>query len=126
TFSLHGALPISWSLESVVGATGAVEFVERAHVVVGELEVEDLSVLLDALTVCGLRQHDDVGLARPGDQPLRRGPPHPPGPPSHVRVCQMATGPERAVGLERHAAALAPVEETTPELERTELPLVDD
>jgi hypothetical protein len=57
-------------LEPAVGTAGAVEPVQRRHVLVGKLEVEDLRVLLDALAVCGFRQHDDVALQRPTDQNL--------------------------------------------------------
>ena len=49
-------------LEGAVGATRAVESVQGRHVVGGESEVEDLSVLLDALAMRGLRQHDEAVL----------------------------------------------------------------
>ena len=60
---------LGWSppvvLDGAVGATGLVEGVERGHVLGGEREVEDASVLDDPLAVGGLRQDDQVALQAP-------------------------------------------------------------
>ena len=60
------------ALEGAVGATGLVEGVERGHVLGGEREVEDASVLDDALAVGGLRQDDQVALQAPAQEDLGR------------------------------------------------------
>ena len=54
-------------LEGAVGAAGAVQPVQRPHVLIRELKVEDLRVSLDTLAVRGLRQHDQ-SCHEPGRQ----------------------------------------------------------
>jgi hypothetical protein len=113
-------------LDGAVGATGLVEGVERGHVLGGQREVEDASVLDDALAVGGLRQDDQVALQAPAQEDLRRRAPDALGDLADAPVAEMAAGAQRAVGLERDAALLARLEQAPAELERAELDLVDD
>src|SRR4051794_22452333 len=55
------------------GAAGPVEGVERAHVVLAELEVEDPGVLDDPLAPARLRDHDRALLDAPAEHDLHRG-----------------------------------------------------
>jgi len=88
-------------LEGAVGATGLVEGVERGHVPGGEREVEDASVLDDPLAVGGLGQDDQVALQAPAQEDLGRRAPDALGDLADAPVAEMATGTQRAVGLER-------------------------
>src|SRR5207248_10437671 len=60
SLSLHDALPIS------------LERCDRAHLLLVEVEVEDLEVGADALGCYGLRDHDVCGLEVPADHDLGR------------------------------------------------------
>jgi hypothetical protein len=113
-------------LEAAVGAAGAVELVQRPHVLIRELKVEDLRVLFDTLAVCGLGQHDEVALERPADQDLGWRPSQALGDVGHPPVAEMAAGAERAVGLQRHAMAVAGLQRRAAERKGAELDLVDD
>jgi hypothetical protein len=70
----------------------------------GEREVEDASVLDDALAVGGLRQDDQGALQAPAQQDLGRYAPDALGDLADAPVAEMAAGAQRAGGLERDAA----------------------
>jgi hypothetical protein len=72
------------------------------HLVIGQREVEDLGVGLDALPVRGLRQNDRAALQTPADQDLRRGPLGLLGDPCDRRIGEMA---EAGLGFSRRIAA---------------------
>src|SRR3954451_1608592 len=114
------------ALPGPVRADGLVERIQRRHVLVREREVEDARVLLDALAVRRLRQDHEVALETPADQDLRGRAPEAVGDLPHAAVSEVATGAERAVGLDRHPTLLAGVEQSAAVLERAELHLVDD
>jgi hypothetical protein len=70
-------LPYHHFFDRAVGAAGAVELVESCHVLVRQLEVEDLTVLGEALAVRRLRDDRDLALEAPAEQHLRRRAPCP-------------------------------------------------
>ncbi len=66
-----------FAFQGAVGASGAVAGVELGHVLVGQGEIEDLGVFLDALAVGRLGQDDEATLQAPAQQHLCRGAPYP-------------------------------------------------
>jgi hypothetical protein len=77
-----------------VGAIGLVEYVEFGHVLVGQGEVEDLSVLADSLALGRLGDDRNIVLKAPAQQHLCGCPPHAlpdPAPRSWCRLALMKT-----------------------------------
>ena len=99
------------ALERLAGASRLIERVELCHVLVGEREVEDPRVLLDALSVSRLGDHRNAVLHAPAQQHLRRRAPGALSDPVDGLVGHVATGAERAVCLERDVAPPAGVEQ---------------
>src|SRR5438445_11585944 len=59
------------------GAAGPIECVQLGHVVIGEAEVEDLCVLLDARAMGRLRDKRYLALDAPAEKHLSRRAPQP-------------------------------------------------
>src|SRR5438270_140638 len=64
---LHGRLALPAGARAAVGA---VERVEDSHFAIGEFEVEQLGIGLDALLAAGLGDHDGLMLDRPAEHHL--------------------------------------------------------
>src|SRR4051812_13323983 len=92
---------------SAIGAAGVVERVQRGDVRVRKREVEDLRVLLDPSAVGRLCEHWDEALHAPAQEHLGRGTSDRLRDSPYRGVAKMAAGPQRAVGLEHDAEALA-------------------
>src|ERR1039458_7623216 len=85
---LRGAGMITWSLsggrellsgpvpspphvfDGAIGAARLVEGIESPHILVGQLEAEDVGVFLDAVAVGGLGDDGDIALDAPPQQDL--------------------------------------------------------
>lgn len=72
--------------------------------------------LLDSVAVRRLRDDDEIPLYGPAEKHLSRRAAHSPGDLTHTVVREMPAAVERAVGLERHVALLARVEQLPPVL----------
>src|SRR4029450_9060045 len=114
------------AFERTFRPTRPIERIELRHVLLGEGEVEDLRVLRDPFAVRRLRDQRNVALDAPAEQHLGGRPPETLRDPPHRLAREVATGPERAVGLERDPLLTTRVEEAPPVLVGTELHLVDD
>ena len=106
-------------------AVRAVERVEEPHVVVGELEVEQLGVGADAFLAAGLGDDDGLVLDRPAEHDLGGRAAEAFGDGGDRRVLEAAAACEWAVGLEHDPVLQAVVEQPAPVVERAELHLVD-
>ena len=97
------------ALECRCGPARPVERIELLHVTGGELEVEDLRVLRDALAVGRLRDDRDAALHAPAQQDRGRASTDALCDARHHRVAEQCAGAQRAVGLERDTAFCAGV-----------------
>ena len=95
---------------------GLVERIELRHVLGGQGEVEDLSVLADSLAVGRLGDDRNIVLKAPPQQHLGGRPTHALGYAAHRLVGQVPAGSERAVGLERDVPLSASIEQPAPVL----------